>query len=294
MADLHKLERSLEKTEDMQKRYNDTSKSFAALVGKNLTLFICMLVPFLLIGFVWTEFGPIAVGPRLLSDGALTVALFVVGEIMMTRLGADGGKLDADYLRAKSEFEALVREVGELGTMAMGAFCEAQIESELEQALHARLRALRVTPAVWEEIKDLSFAEWERLYGRAKAKKLNEIREMKPIELSEAILLYEGGRAARGGIPLSAEEYLASRSHFLKTIVACIFTGLLTVTVVVTLTTDITLARVIYTVFKLVMLLFRMAKGYDRGARAYNTVAVRQYRARCHYLRGYVKMRTEG
>jgi hypothetical protein len=117
---------------------------------------------------------------------------------------------------------------------------------------------------------------------------------MKPIELSEAILLYEGGRAARGGIPLSAEEYLASRSHFLKTIVACIFTGLLTVTVVVTLTTDITLARVIYTVFKLVMLLFRMAKGYDRGARAYNTVAVRQYRARCHYLRGYVKMRTEG
>jgi hypothetical protein len=66
------------------------------------------------------------------------------------------------------------------------------------------------------------------------------------------------------------------------------FTGLLTVTVAVTLTKDITFARVLYTLFKLIMLLFRMAKGYDRGARAYNTVEVRQYRARANYLRQYL------
>ena len=72
-------------------------------------------------------------------------------------------------------------------------------------------------------------------------------------------------------------------------IVACIFTGLLTVSVVVTLTSDITFARVIYTVFKLVMLLFRMAKGYDRGAWAYNTIEVRQLKAKSNYLRQYIK-----
>ena len=36
------------------------------------------------------------------------------------------------------------------------------------------------------------------------------------------------------------------------------------------------------------MLLFRMAKGYDRGARAYNTIDVKQYRARSNYLRQYL------
>jgi hypothetical protein len=70
---------------------------------------------------------------------------------------------------------------------------------------------------------------------------------------------------------------------------ACIFTGLLTVTVAITLTSDLTIARVIYTLFKLIMLLFRMAKGYDRGARAYNTVEVRQLKAKTNYLRQYIK-----
>jgi hypothetical protein len=31
-----------------------------------------------------------------------------------------------------------------------------------------------------------------------------------------------------------------------------------------------------------------MAKGYDRGARAYNTIDVKQYRARSNYLRQYL------
>ena len=288
MADLERLEARLEKTADLQRRYNDTSKNFAYVIGKNLTLFICMLVPFLLIGFVWTDFGPVEIGPRLLSDGILTVALFTVGEIMMTRLGADGGKLDVEYVRAKSDFEALALRVSEVGTRLMGAFCDQQIELELEHAVHSGLRALRIMPRKWEEIKSLGREQWERLYGKARAKKLAEIADLEPIELSEAILLCDGDRFARGGVPVSAEEYLKSKRHFIETLAACVFTGLLTVTVAVTLTKDITFARVLYTLFKLIMLLFRMAKGYDRGARAYNTVAVRQYRARANYLRQYL------
>ncbi len=293
MADLERIEESLDRTTDFQKRYNITSKGFATIIGKNLTLFVCMLVPFLLIGFVWTDFGPVVIGPKIISDGILTVSLFVVGEVMMTRLGADGGKLDADYIKSKSECEALVVKVGDIGALLLGIFCDWQIDLELEQAIHSRLRILRIPPKVWVEIKDLPREELERMYGKAKAKKIIEIRDLKPIELNEAILLYDGDRSGRGGVPISAEEYLRNKKHFVKTLIACIFTGLLTVTVVVTLTQDITFARVLYTVFKLVMLLFRMAKGYDRGARAYNTIEVRQYKARSNYLRAYVKFVTD-
>ena len=289
MDDLERIELSHDKTTDFQRRYNITSKSIASSVGKNLTLFLCLLIPFLLIGFIWTEFGPVQIGPMLLSDGLLTVSLFVVGEVMMTKLGADGGKLDTEYIKAKEDYEKLIVKVGDLGTILMAVFCEWQIDVEMEQAVNTRLRNLRITPARWEEIKTLPRDDLERLYGKSKANKLIEIRNLKPIELNEAILLYDGDRYARGGVPASADEYLHSKAHFIKTLIACVFTGLLTVTVAVTLTSDITFARVIYTMFKLVMLIFRMAKGYDRGARAYNTVEVKQYRARANYLRTYIK-----
>ena len=41
------------------------------------------------------------------------------------------------------------------------------------------------------------------------------------------------------------------------------------------------------------MLLFRMAKGFDRGARAYNTIEVRQLKAKTNYLKMYEKFMTE-
>lgn len=288
MTELERIETGLDKATDFQKRYNERSKGFAYILGKNLTLFICMVIPFILISFVWTDFGPVEIGPKLLSDGVMTVALFVVGEVMMTKLGADGGKLDAEYIKAKSDFDELVVKVGEVGSLLMGVFCDWQIDLEMKNAVNARLRVLRMTPAMWNEVKDLSYEEWEQMYGRAKARKLLEIKTLKPIELNEAILLYDGDRTARGGVPISAEEYLRNRKHFVNTLIACVFTGLLTVTVVVTLTQDITFARVLYTIFKLIMLLFRMAKGYDRGARAYNTIDVKQYRARSNYLRQYL------
>ncbi len=289
MENLEKMELSRDKTADLQKWYNQKSKGAASLFGRNLTLFLCILVPFLLVGFIWTEFGPVSIGPMLLSDGILTVSLFIVGELMMTKLGADGGKLDPEYLSAKEEFERLRKKAGEIGFFLMGIFCDWQIDLEMENAVHTRLRMLRITPEEWEEIKTLPRETLERTYGKAKAKKLTEIRNLKPIALNEAILLYDGDRYARGGVPVSAEEYLHSKAHFIKTLLACIFMGLLTVSVVITMTSDVTFARVIYTVFKLVMLMFRMASGYARGAKAYHTVEVKQYRARANYLRSYIQ-----
>lgn len=289
MDELERIEIATDKVSDYQKKYNVSQKKIAYIIGKNLTLFVCMLVPLLLIGFVWTDFGAIVLSPKMLSDGILTVAMFVVGEIMMTRLGTDGGKMDTDYISAKRDFETTVTKVSEAGTMLLGVFCDWQIDVELEQAVHFRLKMLRMTPKMWESVKNLSPAELEERFGKHRAKKMLEIINLKPIELNEAILLYNGEYTARGGIPESGEAFIHKKRHIISTVISCIFTGLLTVSVVVTLTSDITLARVIYTVFKLTMLLFRMAKGYDRGAKAYNTVEVRQLKAKSNYLRQYLK-----
>lgn len=286
---LENIEIAAEKVTGFQKQYNVTQKKIASIIGRNLTLFVCMLIPLVMIAFIWGELGEIVFHKRMLLDGLVTVSLFICGETAMIRLGSEGGKLDSDFTTAKNEFEATVANVMSVGSMLLGVFCDWQIDLELEQAVHHRLKMLRMTPKMWDDIKNLRPDELESRFGKKRAKKMIEILNLQPIELNEAILLYNGEYEARGGIPESGDAYIRKKRHIIGTVIACLFTGLLTVTVVFTLTSDITLARVIYTVFKLTMLLFRMAKGYDRGARAYNTVEVRQYRAKTNYLKQYIK-----
>jgi hypothetical protein len=289
MEELERIEQATDKVADFQKKYNVSQKKIAYIIGKNLTLFVAMLIPLLLVGFIWVDLGAIVLSPKMLSDGIMTVALFVCGEVMMLRLGCDGGRLDTDYVDAKKEFDSAVTKVSEVGSMLLGIFCDWQIDVEMEQAIHYRLRMLRMTPKMWEGVRHLPPEQLERQYGKIRAKKMIELINLSPIELNEAILLYNGEYTARGGVPESGEAYILRKRHIIGTVIACIFTGLLTVTVAITLTSDITIARVIYTVFKLTMLLFRMAKGYDRGARAYNTIEVRQLKAKTKYLNQYVK-----
>ena len=287
MNELERLPGTRDKWSDFQKKYNIGSKNFVYLLGKNITLFACMLVPILLVGFIWTDFGEVVISTKLISDGIVTVLLFVTGEILMTSLGGDGGRLDPDYIETKKEYESLVARATELGTMLLSIFCEWQIDLEMEQAVLYKLRLMRMTYKDYEAVEDLSKEELESKFGKIKAAKIMEINNLKPIELNEAILLYDGEKTVRGGVPESADGYLHSKKHIIETVIACIFTGLLTVTVVISMTSDVSFARVIYTVLKLVMLLFRMAKGYNRGARAYNTIQVKNHKAKCNYLRMY-------
>lgn len=286
---LDNVEAAAKSVEGFQKQYNVKQKRIAGIIGRNLTLFVCMLIPLVMIAFIWGELGEIVFHKRMLLDGLVTVSLFICGETAMLRLGTEGGKLDSDYISAKSDFEEIVTKVMERGSMLLGVFCDWQIDLELEQAVHHRLKMLRMTPKMWDDIKNLRPDELKSRFGKKRAKKMIEILNLEPMELNEAILLYNGEYEARGGIPESGDAYIHKKRHIIETVIACLFTGLLTVTVVFTLTSDITFARVIYTVFKLAMLLFRMAKGYDRGAKAYNTVEVRQYKAKTNYLKQYVK-----
>lgn len=287
--ELERIEPSEGAAIDFQKKFNKSQKRAANIIGKNLTLFVCMLLPLLLVGFIWVDLGAILFSTKILGDGAITVCLFIVGEIMMTRLGTDGGKLDESYCSAKSEFESILRKVQDVGTLLLGIFCDWQIDVEMEQAIHYRLRLLRMTPKQFEEAKDLNKKELRKKYGKEKGRKLMAIINLEPIELNEAMLLFNGEHTARGGVPESGESYLNRKSHIISTAIGSIFASLLTVSIAMTLTSDLSIARVIYTVFKLTMLLFRMASGYSRGAKAYNTYEVRQLKAKSNYLHQYKK-----
>lgn len=255
-----------------------------------MALFICILLPIFLIGFVWTDFGVPEFGIKYVSDGIVTVALFIIGEMMMMRVGTDGGKLDTEYLDSKKDFASLVSEVHKVGTMFMALFCEWQIDVELDQAVANRLRPLRLTREDWEKLKDMPYSEIKERYGKKTAKKIMELKQLNPIDLNEAILLYDNSNGfARGGVPMSGEAYLKKKTHSLEMLLSCIFTGLLTVSVAMTFTSDISFARVMYTIFKLIVLIYRMAVGYGLGAKAYNTVEARQLQAKSNYLRSYIR-----
>ena len=290
MSDLERLPEKKDKLKNFQENYNTTTKTLVHILGTNLALFICILLPIFLIGFIWTDFGVIAFDWKYVSDGIITVALFVIGEMMMMRVGVDGGKLDTEYIDAKKAFSELLKTVNSVGTMFMPIFCEWQIDLELEQAIATRLRPLRLTREDWARIKDMSYSELVKTYGKKKAKQITELNHLEPIELSENILLYDDANdLVRGGVPMSGAKYMKKKTHSIEMVLSCLFTGLLTITVVMAFTSDVSFARVMYTVFKLIALLYRMAVGYALGAKAYNTVEARQLAVKSNYLRNYVR-----
>ena len=295
MSDFEKISTEKDK-HSWQKKYNITSKNIANMLGQNISLFICILLPILLIGFIWTDFGMPEIGLGLVSDGIVTIVLFFIGELMMMRVGADGGKLDADYIAIKKEHTSLVEQVNQIGTTLMGMFCEWQIDVEYEKAIASRLRALKLTKNDWEAIKHDHKNDLKDIYGKHKALQIRQLQRLKPIELNEAILMYQGAddiRNTRGGVPISGEDFMKKQAYSVTKILGMLFTGLLTVSVAISLTSDISFSRFMYTAFKLIVLLSRMAQGYATGAKAYNTVEVRQLQSKAGYLRQYIRFVNE-
>ncbi|MBE6662058.1 MAG: hypothetical protein E7606_02105 [Ruminococcaceae bacterium] len=295
MAEFEKIPDPKDKVSEFQRKYNSASKSTARLIGTNAALFVCLLLPILLIGFIWMDFGVPSFGIKYISEGVVTVALFTIGELMMMRLGADGGKLDGEYLDAKKEFKALLDEVNSIGTILLSLFCDWQIDIEMDHAVLTRLRALKFTRADWEKVKDLPKRELKKKYGGRKTRAIMALRKLSPIDLNEAILLFDGAADgfARGGVPISGDEFLHKKTHSINMVLSAIFMGLLTVSVAITLTSDVSWARVLYTMFKVVLLVYRMAVGYNLGAKAYNSIEVRQLQAKSNYLRQYLRFMKE-
>lgn len=291
MSTLERIPEKRDKLSEFQTKYNSTAKGLAHMVGTNIALYICILLPIILIGFIWTDFGVPELGVKYVSDGIATIALIIIGEIMMSHVGADGGKLDPEYIEAKKEYTSLVDRVNEVGTMFLALFCEWQIDLELNQALTTRIRSMRMTQKEFDKLKDVPYSELKNTYGKKKAKQIVALNRLEPVELNEAVLLYDSAEDAlkRGGVPISGAGHMRKKTRSVWLILSSIFTGLLTISVALTLSSDISFAKVMYTAFKVIVLLSRMAKGYQIGAKAFNSIEVRHLKAKCNYLRLYLR-----
>lgn len=287
MSELTRIPEAEDKVSNFQKKYNTASKTIATIIGTNLSLFVCMLLPFLMIGFIWTDVGVVTFGTWFFTDAALTLALFIVGELMMMRVGAAGGKLDNDYIQAKEEYARLVERVNKLGTLLMPLFCDWQIDYEYDRLIAKKLRRIRMTRDEWDSCRTLPYRQLKDKYGKYKAGLIRYLNQIRPIDLNEATLICGETESDARGIPMSGEDFMHKKAHSIDMIVGSGFTCLLTVSIAFTLTSDVSIARVIYTITRLAFLLFRMAKGYQTGAKSFNTVEVCMIRAKSKYLRQY-------
>lgn len=275
-----------------EKERNDKAKQTARMIGQNLSLYVCLMLPVLLIGFIWTDSSLPKLGWGLLSDGLVTVLMFVIGERAMLQIGTAGGKLDDEYATERSEYKDLVKKVTkEIGTILLDPYCDWQTDLELEQARRVCCRRLRIDYKEYcSKYMGKSLEELEAELRQDKALKVHAINMLEPIDLTAEILLTDGlNKYGRGGVPEGGDEYVERKKFGFWGIIISVLTAIFTVGISLAMTKDITFARVIYTLVKLTALLFRMAMGYNNGAKAYNTVEVRHLQAKIRYLEAYVE-----
>ncbi|MBE6693376.1 MAG: hypothetical protein E7589_01240 [Ruminococcaceae bacterium] len=284
-------ENKREATLAREKERNDKTKQMARMIGQNLSLYVCLMLPVLLIGLIWTDSSLPKFGWGLLSDGIITVLMFVIGERAMLQIGTTSGKLDDEYFHERSVYKALVERVKGIGTLLLDPYCDWQTDVELEQARRIRCRRLRVDYKEYlEKYSNKSLDELKQILRPDLALKIHAINALEPIDLTAEILLTDGlNKYGRGGVPVGGDEYVEQKKFGRKGLIISVLTAVFTVGISLTMTKDITLARVIYTFLKLTALLFRMASGYTNGVKAYNTVEVRHLQAKIRYLQAYVE-----
>lgn len=273
-----------------EKRRNEMAKKMAKTITQNLYTYLCIAIPFMLIATIWTDFTLPKAGWGLMGDGILTVVLMVVGERLMVRVGTFGGKLDDEHVAAKNRYKTAKTEAKKRNIALMTPYCEWQIDQEFERAKRARCSKIRIR---YNDYLDLyegkTLDELKDVLPLEKAVAVDQINRMEPIELTPDMLLYNCGRRhSRRDIPESGEEFEDKKIMGRKGLVISIVTCLICIGLPLTWSGAVTLERVIYTLGKLCILLYRMFKGYDDGAKAYHTVEVRYLDSKSEYLEEFV------
>lgn len=271
------------------KQRNESAKRMAKTITKNLYTYLCVAIPLFFLSTIWTDFTFPPLGWGLMGDGILTVVLMVVGERLMIKVGTFGGKLDDEYIDAKKRYGLAVKAAKERSIQLLTPFCEWQIDVEFERAKRARCSRLRIKYEDYrEKYEGKSLEELKKLLPLEKAVAVDLINKMEPIELTPDMLLYGySRREERHRVTVSGEEYEESRIYGKKGLVISVVTCVVCIGLPLTFAGWPTLSKVIYTLGKLAVLLFRMFKGYSDGAKAYHTIEVRHLNSKSEYLEEY-------
>lgn len=295
------------------KEHNERQKKMAKTIGENFATFSLVAIVMLMIGSIWSEVGIFSNWKRFLGDALVTVVLYIMADISATYIGTQGGKLDDGYIKNHEEYLSLREKVRNSGITLMSAFCDWQIDIEYEFYLRKRCKKAKIdykeymekyhgktleelaTMFPLESVKSgKAFDKAKGIFKNAKtsdkAIKIFELSMIQPIELTPDILMTDGMvRNKRGNVGMSGEEYVEKHSigktHIAITAIVAIIAAVPTFTLV----QEFSVGAIIYTIFKICMLLFRMHSGYSQGAKAFNSVEIAHIQDKVRYLVMYLE-----
>lgn len=277
--------------EHRQKEFNHKQKSFVKLVGENLAAYACVLIVVLLIGFIWTDIGLSLDVTTFIIESIISVVLFIAAEFLTSKIGTNGGRLDELYVKNHTEYLELRKTVVSAGITLMGKFCECQIEEEYDQYIRKKCKEYRLDYNDYiNKYSKMSYKQLKKIFKKRGAITILGLNKAPRIELTPDMLLTDGKvRGERGGIPISGEEYVERHTTGFWHILLAVVVAILTVLPAFSLTDDVTIGRVVYTGFKIAMLLYRMYTGYSRGAKAFNTIEPRHLQVKIKYFNLYLE-----
>lgn len=271
-----------------QKLRNDKSKYWTAIIGQNMSIAICFMIPVFLITLIWTETTLPKLGASLAMDTILTAALFIFAEWSAINVGVPSGKLDDDYLRVQDEFLKRKKEIKARGILKMGVFCDWQIDEELIGAKKAYCRKAKIDWRKYKaEMAGIDEKELIAKYGKVKGRIIWRINSLEPIELTPELILGEQKNGLRGGISIAGDEYVEQEKYKGSKILRSFFTIVFTVGIGFAFSPGITWGKIVFTVYRLIAVLIRMKVGFDKGAKAYNTVEVKHRESQIYYMDKY-------
>ena len=298
---------------ERQKDHNDRQKRFARAVGENFATIGLFAIMALMIGSIWTEVGITSNWSRFLGEALTTIILYILADIYSSTLGVQGGKLDDDYILHHKEYLGLREKVRAAGTILMEIFCDWQIDVEYESYLRRRCRELKIDYKEYvekyqgkslEELAALFPLEKDEVSGfgknvaktyrnakiSSKAAKIFSLSQIKPIELTPDILMTDGRvRRKRGGVSKGGEEYVDENTTGWKNILITALWAIFAAIPVINLIREFSVGMLIYTIFKICLMLYRMYSGYSRGAKGYNSIEPKHLQDKIKYLYLYLE-----
>lgn len=302
-----------------RKEGNDRQKRFAKLVGENFATFGLLAVMVVMVCSIWTEISIFTNWTRFFGEALTTIVLYILADIYATSLGSQGGKLDDGYLKDHKEYLDLRQRVRNIGIEKMSIFCDWQIDVEYEYYLRYKCKELKIDYNEYMEkyhdktleelqelfpmekqprkrhLKEVIFGGVQNVKTSSKAAKIFALNQTKHISLTPEILLTDGKvRNVRGGVAIGGEEYIEKHTTGWKHILITVLFAVVAVIPVVNLVREFSIAMLIYTIFKMALMLARMYAGYSRGGKAYNTVEPKHLQDKIKYLGLYVEFLSKG
>lgn len=278
----------IEEMQARQKLQNDKSKYWAAVIGQNMSLAVCFMIPVFLITLIWTETTLPELGASIAMETFLTAALFIFAEWSAINVGIPSGKLDDEYLAIQAAFAARKAAVKARGILKMGVFCDWQIDEELVCAKKILCRRLKIDWNTYRaDMAHKSERELIETYGRIRGREIHRINTLDPIELTPELILGERRDNGRGGISMSGDDYVAKQKYGKLNLTKSVLTIVLTVGIGFVFAPGVTWGKIVYTIYRLIAVFIRMKVGFDKGARAYNQIEVKHRESQIYYMDKY-------